>query len=96
MDRIFEYRNISFKQRPSSNLSLVTGEVVNKSGRDYSSVIFRLVVFKNTRPIANITFNINGFIAGQTRTFEKHIEDIEYAFLIQNMNRYEIYAESAY
>jgi len=96
MERYFEYHNVKFKKHERGNWAVVRGEITNKSGRDYSSVVFRIIVFKRSIPISSVIFALNGFISGQTRLFEKYIEDLDYYKLLQDMTNYELYAESAY
>jgi len=75
---------------------VVKGEITNNAGRSYQAVVFRIVVFLKSVPVGSSSFTINGFFNGQTRTFEKKIEELEYSSLVKDALNYEIYAESAY
>lgn len=74
---------------------MVTGEITNNTSKNYNAVVFRLVVFIKTIPIANVAIIINGFYANQTKTFEAKVGELEYK-IIPEITRYDIYAESAY
>ncbi len=91
----FSYNNFKFKKHEAENWLIITGEITNNSGKNYNAVVFRLVVFIKAIPIANAAIIINGFYAGQTRTFESRVAELEYK-IIPEITRYDIYAESAY
>jgi hypothetical protein len=50
---------------------------------------------KNVR-VANVVFTINGLPAGATKAFKKNIEELDYAEIVKDITRYDIYAESAF
>jgi len=93
---LFEYQNIKFRQHERGRWAVVSGEITNKAGRDYASAMFRLIIFKKDQALVNVSFCINGFTAGQTRIFEKQLEELNYEAMVKAMTHYEIYAESAY
>ncbi|MEK6727610.1 MAG: hypothetical protein AABY28_02910 [Candidatus Omnitrophota bacterium] len=39
---------------------------------------------------------VNGLLNGGTKSFDKYIEDLEYDKVGKDINRHEIYVESAY
>lgn len=91
----FSYDNVHFKKHEQENWLMVTGEITNDSGKNYNAVVFRMVLFIKSIPIGNISINVKGFHAGQTKTFEVQMGELEYS-LIPQISRYEIYPESAY
>jgi hypothetical protein len=91
----FAYKDIKFQKHAQENWLVVAGEITNSTGRSYHAVVFRGIVFIKTVPVANVAICINGFLAGQTRTFEVRVAELEYKILPE-ITRYEIYAESAY
>jgi proteasome assembly chaperone (PAC2) family protein len=91
----FEYRKVAYKKDEGGWL-IVTGEITNRSGKSYNSVVFRIILFIKNIPIGNAVLTMNGFYNGQTRTFEKQMTDLEYHKLIDKITQWEIYAESAY
>lgn len=92
----FPYRNIQFKKHVTENWLMVTGELNNTSGKNYHAVVFRIILFVKNIPVGNTVVTINGFYAGQTRTFEAQIGELEYQKIKPETVRCEIYAESAY
>jgi proteasome assembly chaperone (PAC2) family protein len=96
MLRFFRYQNITYKREHQGEGLVVSGEITNASGRSYHSVVFRIVLFIKSIPIGNAVITINGFINGQTRTFEKRVGDLAYNKVIQEITNYDIYPESGY
>ncbi|MFA4842695.1 MAG: hypothetical protein WC658_02550 [Candidatus Omnitrophota bacterium] len=96
MIRNFRYQNITYKKETEGNGLMVKGEITNNSGRSYNSVVFRLVLFIKSVPIGSAGITINGFVSGQTRTFEKKVAELEYNHVIKDITNYDIYAESGY
>ena len=92
----FYYTNITFNQQEHGPGLVVKGEVTNRSGRQWSAVAFRIILFIKTIPIGNATFTINGFCNGQTRRFEKQIGELEHSKVAKDITRCEVYAESGY
>jgi len=93
---IFHYNNIAFKKHAQESWLMVSGEVTNRSGKAFNSVVFRLTLFIKTIPVGNVVITINGFLNGQTRRFEKQIGELEYHKVINDITKYDIYPESAY
>lgn len=93
---IFDFKNIEFKKHEQEDSLVVTGEIANRSGKSYNAVAFRIIVFLKNIPIGNATFTINAFSMGQTKKFTKQIGGLAYSAVIKDINRCEIYAESAY
>ncbi|MDD2689780.1 MAG: hypothetical protein PHT41_06500 [Candidatus Omnitrophica bacterium] len=96
MARFFTYENITFKRHGASESLVVGGDIVNRSGRNYNSVVFRVVLFVKNTPVGSEVVTINGFLSGQTRSFEKPIGDLEYSKIANSITQCDIYAESAY
>lgn len=96
MIRNFVYNNVTFKKYDQDIWLVVKGDITNRSGKSYHAVVFRIVLFINALPICNTVVTINGFHNGQTRTFEKPIQEIEYTKVVDKITKYDIYAESAY
>lgn len=92
----FPYRNIQFKKHPEEKWLMVTGELTNASDKNYHAIVFRIILFIKNIPVGNTTVTINGFYAGQTRTFEAQMGELEYQRLIRETIRCEIYPETAY
>jgi hypothetical protein len=96
MMKNFRYQNITYKKEHQGDGLMISGEISNASGRSYNSVVFRIVLFIKSIPIGNAVITINGFINGQTRTFEKRVGDLAYNKVIQEITNYDIYPESGY
>jgi len=92
----FFYKDIIFKKEDQGAGVVVRGEIVNNTGRNFSAVVFRAVLFARTIPIANVIIIINGFMNGQARTFEKRVEELVYEKVKNDISKCEIYPESAY
>ena len=91
----FTYGNVKFKRQEEGTGLMMTVEITNNSGRNFNSVVFRIVVFIKTMPIASLALTVNGFAMGQTKVFERRIEELEYK-ITPEITRYEVYPESAY
>lgn len=96
MVRNFIYRNIAFKKYEQSEYLVMRGEITNKTGKDYNSVVFRIILFIKNRPHGYGIATINGFNSGQTRSFETLISELNYAEVIKDITGFEIFPESAY
>ncbi len=92
----FDFRSIEFRMGNPRQGLMVKGEIINKTGQSYSAVVFRVVVFAKNSPLGNTTMVINGFNAGQMKTFETSIIDLQDKKIIPSITRCEIFAESAY
>ena len=91
----FSYNNIKFKKHKEENWLMMTGEITNDSDKNYSAVVFRVILFIHSFPAGNVNLTIRAFKAWQTKTFEVQAGDLEYK-IIPDISKYEIYTESAY
>jgi hypothetical protein len=96
MLRNFNYANIEFKKQHDGDGLVICGQITNKSGRNYHSVVFRVTVFTKSIPVGSAVVTINGFMNGQTRLFERQVGELNYSKVISRITNHEIYAESAY
>lgn len=92
----FEYYNVNFSRAYKSKFLMIRGDITNKSGRDYNAVAIRIVLFNKNIPVINTVIVVNGVLNGQTKTFEKFIEEVEYDKIAQSITRYEVCTDSAY
>ncbi|MBM3249406.1 MAG: hypothetical protein FJZ09_00960 [Candidatus Omnitrophica bacterium] len=92
----FNFYNVEIVKAEGSNQVAVKGEIENRSGRNYSAVAVRIVLFVKNIPVANLVLVVNGLGTGRTKGFEKILEELEYDKIAQDINRHEIYVESAY
>jgi len=91
-----EYANITIGRAQQSKQIVVKGEITNRAGRNFDAVASRLVLFIKNIPIANTVVVVNGLPNGTTKAFEKYIEDLDYDQVGKDINRFEIYPETAY
>ena len=91
-----EYYNLKIERSKESGEIIIKGEVANKSGRNYTTVAVRIIVFVKNIAIANVVILVNGLYSGVTKAFEKNIEDLRYDSIAKDITRYEAYTESAY
>ncbi len=91
----FVYNNVKFKKHAHENWLVIAGEITNECGRNFNTVVFRVIVFIKTAPVGNVVVAIKGFYNGQTRTFEAPLGELDYRKQAE-ISRYEIYPESAY
>ena len=75
---------------------MVRGEVCNRSGRDFTAVALRIVLFNKNIALANFVVVLNGFPSGTTKRFEKEAEELDYDEVAKLINRYDVLVESAY
>jgi hypothetical protein len=92
----FNFYNIEILKGEGSNQVVVKGEIENRSGRNYSAVAVRIVLFVRNIPVANVVAVVNGLGMGRTKGFEKVLEELEYDKIARDINRYEVYVETAY
>ena len=92
----FNFYNITFTKVSQSNILLVRGEIQNRSPKNYSAVAIRIVLFQKNIPLSNTVVVVNGLAAGQTRSFDKRIEEVAYDKAMHVMTRHEIVVDSAY
>lgn len=84
MWRNFRYDSIDFKRHTEGDWLVVTGEITNISGRDYNAVSFRVILFTRDIPIGNTIITLHGFRKGQTRCFEKRVEELGYDKVVKS------------
>lgn len=92
----FYFNDVTIKRHDEGKWLMVKGEVQNESGRDYSAVSFRVVLFIRTVAVANMVFVINGMRNGQTRPFEVQIGELEYSKIASDITKIDTYVESGY
>lgn len=92
----FHYASVNFKKQANGDRLVITGEITNASMQNYQAVLFRIFLFLKKRPLYITSITINGFSGGQTRGFEKLIEELEYSKVMGSIAGCEIVAETAY
>lgn len=92
----FNFYNISFARAEHSNQLLVRGEIQNRSGRSYAAVAIRVILFNKNIPLVSTVIVVNGLPDGQSKSFDKRIEEVTYDKALKIMTRNEILVESAY
>jgi hypothetical protein len=92
----FSFENVNFRKDNSEDLLIVSGEVTNKTGRDYSSVVFRLIVFAKDIPLGHTLVTINGFGNGRMKRFERRFESLIYSQVNTKISNYETTFEGGY
>ena len=90
------FYNVTISKAESNNQIVVRGDVENGTGRNYNAVAIRIVLFIKNIPVVNTVTVVNGLSMGRTKGFEKIVEDLDYNLVGKDINRYEVYAESAY
>lgn len=96
MFKNFDYRNIAFKKEAEGDGLVVSGDIINKSGRSYHAVVFRIIIFIKSTPIGSASIIVNGFTNNKTKKFEKKIAELSYSKVSKDITHHEIYPESAY
>ncbi len=72
----FFIKNVEFK--PFGSSSYMKGEIMNKSGIDYSTVDFKVQTYNEEDvPLGGHGFSINGFKKGSTKIFEEVLVGVE-------------------
>ena len=92
----FSYYHVEIAKSDNSKEVVVTGEITNNSDKSYSTVAVRIVLFKKNVTVASVIFTVNGLPAGASKAFKKTIEDLEYEQVGKDINRYDIYTETAF
>ncbi len=95
MLRNFLVNNIVYEKDKISNAVVITGEISNRSGKDYNAVVFRVILFVREKPVGHGMMTINGFSNGETKMFAKLIREADFRYITQAA-RTEIIPESAY
>ena len=92
----FNYYHIEIGKSERTKEVVVKGEVTNNSDKSYATVAVRIILFKQNITVANVVSTVHGLSAGATKAFEKIIDDLDYVLVGKEINRYEIYTESAF
>jgi hypothetical protein len=92
----FSYYHIKIEKASDTKEVVIKGEITNNSDKSYATVAVRIVLFKNNVTVANLVFTVNGLSAGATRAFKKNIEELDYEQIGRDINRYDIYTETAF
>ncbi len=95
MAGLFFY-NVNLRKSESSNELVITGDVENRSGRNYAAVAIRIILFSKNIPLASAVTVVNGLPNGSSRTFEKRFEELDYEKVAHTITRHEVIAENAY
>lgn len=92
----FRYYHIEIKKAQNTRDVVVTGEIVNDTEKSFSTVGVRIILYVNNISVANLVFTINGLACRASKSFEKIIEELDYMQIGKNINRYDIYTETAF
>lgn len=92
----FDYHNVKIDRGKNTKHVVVSGEVTNRSGKSYSTVAGRIVLFIKNTAISNTVFVINELPSGSSKPFEKIIDELDYNQIGKDITRYEIYTESGF
>lgn len=92
----FDYHNIKIEKGKNTNQVVVRGEVTNCTGKNYTTVAVRIVLFIKNTAIANTVFVINGLPNSSSKPFEKVIDELDYNQVGRDITRHEIYTESGF
>ena len=78
----FLIKNVKFK--PFGTSTLISGEIMNKSDRDYGMIDFKLQAFdKENVYLGGHGFSVYGFKKGKTETFEEVITGVEMEIIVK-------------
>ncbi|MBI4982572.1 MAG: hypothetical protein HZC15_05510 [Candidatus Omnitrophica bacterium] len=91
-----DFYNINHIKAESGNQVVVKGEVANRSGKNYSAIAIRVILFIKNIPVGNVVVVVNGLPNGITKCFEKQVEELDFEAVGNSITRYEVYVESAY
>ena len=92
----FNFYNVNVTKADFSNQVVVRGDLENRTGRNYSAAAIRIVLFVRNIPIANVVTVVNGLPSNSTKSFEKAVEELDFTQVGKDINRCEVYIESAY
>jgi len=92
----FDYSNIIFTRAENGNELVIKGEIKNCTGKDYNAVATRCIIFSKSIIMASVVIVVNGLSRGRTKTFEKHLEELQYNKVFGQITRYEVFTESVY
>ncbi|MFA4992450.1 MAG: FxLYD domain-containing protein [Candidatus Omnitrophota bacterium] len=90
------YHNIVIAKSDNTKEVVVKGEVTNNTDKSFSTVGVRIVLFIRSVTVANMVFTLNGLPSGSTKAFKKTIDDLDYEQVGRDINRFDIYTETAF
>lgn len=91
---LFTFYNIIYK-KSIEDWIVVTGEIANESRKNYTTAVFRLVVFDREHAIGTGFFKISNFRSRGIKNFEVLIFGLHHRF-IPKISRCDIMMESGY
>jgi hypothetical protein len=92
----FSYYHVEIDKNEDTKEVMVRGDVINNTDKPYATLAVRLILFKNNITVANVVFTVKGLTPGSCKAFSKTIEELDYGQVGKDINRYEIYTESAF
>jgi hypothetical protein len=94
--RSLNYHNVKVERFKNSNRIILKGEISNDSGKPYTTVAVRAMLFVNNVIAVNEVFLIHDLPNGATKSFERHIYDLLLGQSFDNITRYELFTENCY
>ena len=94
--RSLDYHNIKIERFKNSNQVFLKGEVSNDTGKSYTSVAVRIMLFVKNVITVNEVFLVHDLPAGATKAFERHIYDLLLGQSFDDITRYELFTENCY
>ncbi len=94
--RSLNYYNVSLERYKNSNRVILKGEINNDSGKSYTTVAVRLILFVRNTIAVNEVFLVNDLPNGSTRGFERHVYDLSPGASMEDITRYELFTENCY
>jgi hypothetical protein len=70
----FPYYNVEFRKNYSTDFMLVTGEIRNYTSKDYSTAVFRIILYRKSKIMGLGMLKIFDFKSHHTRSFEAVLE----------------------
>jgi hypothetical protein len=91
----FDFYNVTYCPDTRDRL-VIKGEIQNNSGRNYSAVAIRAILFNKSIPMINTVIVVNGLLSGRTKSFERCIEESNYNSVAKLITRMEVVIDSAF
>ncbi|MFA4854590.1 MAG: hypothetical protein WC616_04475 [Candidatus Omnitrophota bacterium] len=91
-----EYHNIKVEKYKGTNQLVLKGEITNGTGRHYSTVAVRVILFIKNIPTVNEVFVVNDLPKGATKAFERKIFELSSNQVLDDVTRYEIFTDNCY
>jgi len=91
----FSFYEINLNKGYTSNEIYVSGEVKNNSTVNYSTILFRVLLYVQNKVEASGTLKISGLTAKGSKSFEARVEGL-HDLAISRISRCEILFESGY